>query len=226
MGTLLLRLCGPMQSWGTQSRFSHRDTNLEPSKSGVIGLLCASMGRSRDADISDMANLKMGVRVDWPGAMERDYHTALNIAKAGGGKPKECEPSNRFYLADACFLVALQGDSKLLVQLNQALISPVWQLYLGRKAFISGAPVFLKDGLRMDDDIDNALRNYPYLCQRRRNPPESLRLELQDENGEQVKIDQPLSFAQRRFGLRHLITAWVQYRDLPMAREDICICQS
>jgi CRISPR system Cascade subunit CasD len=39
MAVLLLRLAGPMQAWGTQSRFVNRDTELEPSKSGVIGLL-------------------------------------------------------------------------------------------------------------------------------------------------------------------------------------------
>ena len=33
MSVLLLRLAGPMQSWGTDSRFSHRDTRAEPSKS-------------------------------------------------------------------------------------------------------------------------------------------------------------------------------------------------
>ena len=52
MSTLLLRLAGPMQSWGVQSRFSVRDTGLEPSKSGVIGLLCLrheSKGRRIEA---------------------------------------------------------------------------------------------------------------------------------------------------------------------------------
>ena len=48
MHTLLLRLAGPMQSWGTQSRFTIRDTGLEPSKSGIIGLLCAALGKPRD----------------------------------------------------------------------------------------------------------------------------------------------------------------------------------
>ena len=47
MSTLLLRLAGPMQSWGTQSRFTIRDSGLEPSKSGVIGLLCAALGKPR-----------------------------------------------------------------------------------------------------------------------------------------------------------------------------------
>ena len=37
MSVLLLRLAGPMQSWGTRSRFGNRDTGLEPSRSGVIG---------------------------------------------------------------------------------------------------------------------------------------------------------------------------------------------
>ena len=48
MSVLLMRLAGPMQSWGTQSRFGHRDTGTEPSKSGVIGLLCAALGWPRD----------------------------------------------------------------------------------------------------------------------------------------------------------------------------------
>ena len=47
MKTLLLRLVGPMQSWGTQSRYSIRDTNLEPSKSGVIGLIYSALGKKR-----------------------------------------------------------------------------------------------------------------------------------------------------------------------------------
>ena len=47
MPTLLLRFIGPMQSWGTTSRFDQRDTGKEPSKSGVVGLLAAAMGRSQ-----------------------------------------------------------------------------------------------------------------------------------------------------------------------------------
>ena len=45
MMTLLLRLAGPMQSWGTASKFRERDTGREPSKSGVVGLLAAALGR-------------------------------------------------------------------------------------------------------------------------------------------------------------------------------------
>lgn len=60
MAVLLLRLCGVMQSWGTDSRFLVRKTDPEPSKSGVVGLLCAALGRGRGEDISDLAALRMG----------------------------------------------------------------------------------------------------------------------------------------------------------------------
>ena len=61
--TLLIRLAGPMQSWGTQGRFDVRDTEREPSKSGVVGLLCAALGRDRSEPLDDLASLRMGVRV-------------------------------------------------------------------------------------------------------------------------------------------------------------------
>ena len=75
MSVLLLRLAGPMQSWGVQSRFSVRDTGLEPSKSGVVGLLCAAFGRPREAPLTDLTALRLGVRVDREGRMAKDYHT-------------------------------------------------------------------------------------------------------------------------------------------------------
>ena len=48
----------------------------------------------------------MNVRVLREGVMQKDYHTAQNVAKAAGGT-KETELSTRWYLADADFLVGL-----------------------------------------------------------------------------------------------------------------------
>ena len=163
MNTLLMRLAGPMQSWGTQSRFTVRDTGLEPSKSGVIGLLCAALGRSRESNLDDLAALRMGVRVDRPGAMKLDFHTAgggtlpsghaYGVAKAGGGRPGTVL-SNRYYLADADFLVGLESDDKAQLRpLYNALKEPSWQLYLGRKAFVPGVPVYIPDGLHEGEFI-------------------------------------------------------------------------
>lgn len=44
MSTLLLRLAGPLQAWGTESKFETRRTEREPTRSGVVGLLMAALG--------------------------------------------------------------------------------------------------------------------------------------------------------------------------------------
>ncbi|EPH41022.1 type I-E CRISPR-associated protein Cas5/CasD [Streptomyces aurantiacus] len=85
--TLLLRLEGLLQAWGTRSRFSDRDTATHPTKSGVIGLLAAADGHDRNdhpthpdtLPLTTLAHLRFGVRADRPGHPVHDFHTA------GGG---------------------------------------------------------------------------------------------------------------------------------------------
>jgi len=211
MNTLLLRLSGAMQSWGVQSRFGVRDTGLEPSKSGVLGLVCAAMGirREDDAALSELARIRMGVRVDREGQIKVDYHTAQNVLKAGGGI-KNTELSNRYYLADAVFLVGLENDELTLLQrIHTALHNPVWPLFLGRKAFVPGKPIWLDDGLKPGIALLDALatRNYPY--QGRPPIPDRLRLVYEDNNGVIVRADQPLSFLTRRFSPRRLTITFI-----------------
>lgn len=197
MNTLLIRLSAPMQSWGTQSRFTVRDTGLEPSKSGVLGLLCAALGidREDDAGLQPLASLRMGVRVDREGLLRVDYHTAKDVRMANG-KTKDTELSNRYYLANAVFLVGLEGeDVSLLERIQAALGKPVWALFLGRKAFVPGEPILLEDGLRKGETLEDALANYPVLCQPEK---EKLRVVLEDNDGSIVRTDQPLSFSRER----------------------------
>jgi CRISPR system Cascade subunit CasD len=207
-----------MQSWGVQSRFTVRDTGLEPSKSGVVGLLCAALGRSRREPVDDLARLTMGVRVDREGTIARDFHTA---GKGGiltpGGKVnrKSLVISNRYYLSDANFLVAFQGDDlDALTQLYHALRDPHWPLYLGRKAFVPGQPVWLQDGLRPDQTLRDALRHYPWQgrCRSQDRPPR-LRLVVEDPAGSEVRPDQPISFAERRFAPRQIRTDWLTMKE-------------
>jgi len=122
MPTLLLRLVGPMQSWGTTSRFDQRDTGKEPSKSGVVGLLAAALGIDREkwTDLQPLTKLSMGVRHDRPGVPKRDYQTAGCAAndtmiKADGKPSRDGVVSQRFYLADAAFLVGVEGDDRALL---------------------------------------------------------------------------------------------------------------
>ena len=127
MPTLLLRLAGPMQSWGTTSRFDERDSQLEPSKSGVLGLVCAALGRDRAEPVDDLARLKMGVRVDREGLLMRDYQTATGVVSAAGKVDMDRTViSPRYYLADAAFLVGLEGDDRaLLERIHAAFRSPL-----------------------------------------------------------------------------------------------------
>jgi CRISPR system Cascade subunit CasD len=212
MNTLLLRLSGAMQSWGVQSRFGVRDTGLEPSKSGALGLVCAALGidRSDDESLAPLAALKMGVRVDREGVLKVDYHTAKDVLKAGGGM-KDTELSNRYYLADALFLVGLAGDDlALLERIHAALHNPVWPLFLGRKAFVPGELLWLEDGLKPGKTLEVALKEYHFMSTRP--APERLRLILENQqNGSVVRSDQPLSFAQgnRRFAPRRLIVTFM-----------------
>ncbi len=224
MNTLLIRLCAPMQSWGTQSRFTVRDTGFEPSKSGVLGLLCAALGIDREDDdgLQPLTTLRMGVRVDKEGALRVDYHTAKNVLTSNG-KIKDTELSTRYYLADACFLVGLESeDLALLERIQAALKAPVWALFLGRKAFVPSEPVWLPDGLQQGKDLETALKQYPPL-----RPPQKdkLRLVLEDNSGAIVRSDQPLSFGQRKFAPRRVrvdfIPTPVEHRQAAIQNQEV-----
>jgi CRISPR system Cascade subunit CasD len=233
MATLLLRLAGPMQSWGVRSRFTIRDTGREPSKSGVIGLLCAALGKpalETDDDgtprLAALSALRMGVRVDREGIMARDYHTAgggdwqgkpYGVLKASG-KTGDPLPSIRYYLAGAHFLVGLEGPLPLLEVLNRALAAPVWQLSLGRKAFLPGIPIHLPDtrpegpGL-VADALEPALLSVPLghpldIAAEVGKRPERIRFVTEAEDGEETCADVPLDFARRRFGERRVSTGF------------------
>lgn len=211
MATLLMRISAPMQSWGTQSHFSHRDTGREPSKSGVIGLLCAALGRPRNQSVADLRALQMGVRVDQPGTVLRDYHTAGidGYYKVSGSiERKNAIISDRYYLSDAKFLVGLEGERALLETLQGALERPRWFLFFGRKAFLPAERVWLRDGLS-DMDLETALKAYAFLGDKHQGA-DSLQLLIEDDSGSIIRNDQPISFKPRRFIPRRLCSQFVQ----------------
>jgi len=159
--TLFLRLSGPMQSWGTSSRFQLRRTDAYPSKSAVLGLLLCAEGVRREDSLQALAALtplQMGVRVDRNGTLDWDYHTAgakFGIRQAKGGikhtgntkdGPIETLLSRRQYHYDASFLVALQGDKDTIDDCASHLQNPKWPLSLGRKCCVPAEPVYAGTG--------------------------------------------------------------------------------
>lgn len=244
MKALLLRLSAPLQAWGTQSRFSERDTQLEPSKSGVVGLLAAALGWPRTADLSSLAALGMAVRVDREGRKIRDFHTVgggnvpreiltlYGVREYGVSKANDSSPdaaiSNRYYLADARFLVAVGSeDEALLHRLAGALRSPVHPLFLGRKSCVPAEPVLhdRNTPLRQGESLRAILEEEPWqpwdpvLGDRRRpwpNAPDKLRLVLESPDGSgAARSDIPISFQKgnRRHALRSVV---VEFTDKPI----------
>ncbi len=212
MKTVLLRLEGPMQSWGTSSRFELRDTQPDPSKSGVVGLVGAALGvrREDDAGIARLAGLQLAVRIDRAGVVRTDFHTAgggkwpgrdrYGVYKASGKQGGDATLSRRDYLADASFLVGLGGDAELVADIDAALRSPRWPLFLGRKGFAPSAPVAV--GV-VEGTPSEALRDAER--PRRSDGPGWLVIECVASDGE-PRQDVPLSFVpdRRRFGTRHV----------------------
>lgn len=154
MSTLLLRMSAPLQAWGYESKFETRRTSREPTKSGVIGLLASALGRSRDESVQDLNELSFGVRVDHEGELLHDYHTVkLNESKT--------YVTHRYYLSDAVFLVGLESDNEELLQkLNNAVLSPAFPLFLGRRSCPPTLPLSL--GIR-ESSLLEALQSEPWL---------------------------------------------------------------
>lgn len=207
---LLLRLAGPLQSWGDSSRFARRRTRTEPTKSAVIGLLAAALGRSREEDIDDLRLLEFGVRTDQPGSLLRDFQVERSLDE------KVVMPlSHRYYLSDAVFLVVLGGPADKLAELDEALHHPVWPLYLGRRACPPDLPMSL--GMHEEyRDVRDALARAPWIASewyRRRSPIPRLEVAFDARLGEpcSYQADDPLSFSGegRRYGQRAVVRAYV-----------------
>lgn len=203
--TLLLRLAGPMQSWGVKSRFDRRDTGLEPSKSGVVGLLCSALGRDRSADLSDLAGLEMGVRADEPGVLAVDYQTVEGVPPASGKGNLQTVQSYRWYLADAVFLVALSGPGEVIAGARDALERPRWLMALGRKSYVPTPPVVIGT---TEMSVGEALRSTPWLASSARSRARAKRSGRVDarvvrdcapDDAHEWRQDLPVSFEPRRF---------------------------
>lgn len=203
MRTLLLRLKGPLQSWGASSRYQRRETHPVPTKSAVVGLLAASEGRRRTDPVEDLTALEFGVRVDQPGTLLRDYQTAIDWRKGSAARLSE-----RYYLQDACFIVAISGPDALIESLEGTLRAPAFPLYLGRRSCPADPRLVIgSTGL----GVEESLRDLPWQAadwyRRTRGRRVPLSIYRDARSGEQVEEriqDLPLSFdpAGRQYGWR------------------------
>lgn len=208
MTVLLMRLKAPMMSWGHDSHFTIRRTGTEPTKSAIIGLLCAALGRPRQEPVADLAALRMGVRVDDEGVVLQDYHTIQDAVRSSGAANYDGVISHRYYVADASYLVGLEGERSLLMALDEALQAPVWPIYFGRKSFVPSRPV--RVGLR-EGELVQVLEAEPI-----NGEEERVRGVIEMPNGNELRQDVPLDWLERRFGMRA-----VETRQLKVKKEAI-----
>ena len=227
MSTLLLRLAAPLQSWGISSKFERRGTEQMPSKSAIIGMVSAALGRDRDADIKDLHILKFGVRIDQQGKLLKDYHTVKTDELKRTLKKSKKDPNKaklkddiitgsyvtyRYYLTDAAFLVGLEGEMPLLTEIKYALENPVFPLFLGRRSCPPAGRLVIGD-IREESLLD-ALSNEPWLASKymQKKAPLEIKLPIftdaDMEDGNVIyQMDLPISFSQkhRKFAPRAVI---------------------
>ena len=161
---LALYFDAPLQSWGFASKFDRRTTLAHPTRSGVIGLLCAASGVDR-ADTEGLRRLDGELEIDVytfaQGGRLTDYHTVGGgydkennpqkiCRKAGDGKPGSTLQTYREYLEDARFGAVVSGGAERINTLATHVQNPIWGIWLGRKACVPAAHVFA--GVHADRD--------------------------------------------------------------------------
>jgi CRISPR system Cascade subunit CasD len=154
-----LRLVGPMQSWGIDSRSNTRHTADFPSFSGVVGMIGAGLGGLTDAMLPKFKAI-------WVTSLSKDgkpprilvdyqnvgaAHTSASrctSSEAGYGKGGNIQ-TWRHYLIEACFHIVIEIDDSLDLS---GLRRPVFPMYLGRKCCVPSEPILVG----IYDSLDHA----------------------------------------------------------------------
>jgi len=217
---LLLRLAGPLQSWGEHSTFADRDTLRYPTRSGITGIFAAAQGLRRGEPLDRYSPLMFTVRIDRPGVLLADFHTTggglpreRTVPTAEGGRRAEGKATivtRRMYLSDAVFTVAAEGPDALIEQITAALRFPRWQPYLGRRSCPPDQPLLLRAPV---EDPVNELRQRVPLPGRRPDAHGQVTVDIiAEEPSTHAALtevaDIPAAFSRfgRRYGLRAVYT--------------------
>lgn len=217
MELLILRLEAPLMKWGLRSHWNDRDTHIVPTKSAVAGLIACAMGIPRgDGKIEELCQkINIGVRADRKGYILTDFQIVstnsnpyiknLNASSYKQRTVKGPLPTRRDYLQDACFTVVISGNTNLLQSIKEALLCPVFCVYLGAKCCIPSRPVF-EDLTAKYESIEDALNRYPL-------PPrcsgKKLYCEIENEKGLHIRQDVVKTNEMREYGFRRVDIKYV-----------------
>ncbi|EQB4818875.1 TPA: type I-E CRISPR-associated protein Cas5/CasD [Citrobacter amalonaticus] len=176
---LVFQLHGPMASWGVEAPGEVRHTQAWPTRSALLGLLAAAVGIHRDDEprlTTFNRHYEFLLCASECPRWARDYHTVQVPKEARNARyfsrrdelrhPELLSAliSRRDYYSDAWWMVAVAATPEApysLAQLQMALKSPVFTLYLGRKSHslaLPMAPLLLQGNA--GDVLNEAWRQY------------------------------------------------------------------
>ncbi len=160
MDYLVFCLYGHLASWGEIAVGESRHSAVYPSKSALLGLLAAALGIRRDDEekLAELAaSCQFAVKVLRTGTLLRDYHTTQvpdSVRKTvyrtrrdelvRGKARLGTILSTREYRCDAISVVAVRlidSSNYTLADMREALLTPKFHLYLGRKSCPLAAPL-------------------------------------------------------------------------------------
>jgi CRISPR system Cascade subunit CasD len=157
---LLFTLAAPMASFGAVAVGERRPTWDRPSKSQILGLVAGALGIERaeaERHKALASSLRFAVRVDLPGALASDYHTAqVPPARRKRRFPTRADElglpkaelktilSRREFLIGSLYTIALweaASGTMSLDDIEHALTRPVFAPFAGRKAHVLMLPM-------------------------------------------------------------------------------------
>ena len=216
---LVLRLEGPLQSWGENAKWDFRDSSTMPTKSGIVGLLGCAMGQERGSQVLvELAqSITVAVRADRPGEKWVDYQTvtgtplmnALGKPRKIDGKPANTFTSSRCYLCDASFTVFIDTLPEWQQRIISALENPRWCMYLGRKNCVPSRPI-LADRMEAADLME-ALKEYP--AAERAGKTMTYECEHPDSTAASIQRPDDLIGTNRQFQLRRVWRGTVERKE-------------
>lgn len=148
---LLLRLYGPLASWGEIAVGESRHSAVHPSRSALLGLLGAALGIERSDEAGQQSlvqSYRFGIKLECAGSPLRDYHTVQSGVPPRKSRFRSRRQelaadkvdtllSSREYRCDSLAVVAVEALPQArhdLEHLAQSLRRPFFPLYLGRKS--------------------------------------------------------------------------------------------
>lgn len=150
------------------------------------------------------------MRVDQPGNLLRDYHTARKYKDNGSFETTYV--TDRYYLEDAVFLIAISHtDDAFMQSIEEGLRYPYFQLFMGRRALPVCSDFFLQT---TSDEIIDSLSQFDWQAAEwymRKQRKQFVTLELYadahllEKSAHNLRKDRVLSFSQkeRKFGVRY-----------------------